>query len=297
MAGPDWLRTFVAVFRSGSVTDGARLRGLSQPAASQQLAGLERVVGAALFVRRSDGVVPTARGRELYAQVASPLDQLETVLVGLEAGRFEPGAQVLRFGSSAEYFAAQVVPRLSGTRVDLVARFGEDRELLGCLEEGEVDLAVTSTAPPRRAVDATVVGDKRFVLVAAPSLAAGVHFGSLDHLGEWLAGHSWAAYSLELPITRRFWQRHLGRPFSARLRLVAPDLRAVLGAVERGVGCSILPEFICANSMAQGRIVELHPVSSLITSQAWYLCTRQGEAGRAPVASMVELLASPVLGH
>ena len=62
MARPEWLRTFLAVYRAGSVTEAARLRGLSQPATSQQLAGLERAIGTALFVRTPSGVVATERG-------------------------------------------------------------------------------------------------------------------------------------------------------------------------------------------------------------------------------------------
>src|SRR5487761_2023933 len=104
MARPDWLRTFVAIYRSGSVTDGARLRSLSQPAASQQLSGLERVVGAPLFVRVAEGVVPTERGRALYADVASALDQLEVVLSGLDAGRVDDWRAAVRVGSSGELF-------------------------------------------------------------------------------------------------------------------------------------------------------------------------------------------------
>src|SRR5580692_11784558 len=106
MARPEWLRTFVAVYRTGSVTDGARVRGLSQPAASQQLAGLERSIGTPLFRRTVDGVVPTERGRSLYAEVASALDQLEVVLSGLDAGRVADSHAALRIGSSAEFFSA-----------------------------------------------------------------------------------------------------------------------------------------------------------------------------------------------
>jgi DNA-binding transcriptional LysR family regulator len=115
-------------------------------------------------------------------------------------------------------------------------------------------------------------------------------FGSLAALGDWLAVRSWVAYSLELPITRRFWQMHLGRPFSARLRLVAPDLRAVTGAVERGIGCSILPRFVCAGALDEGKIAEVHPVSELIPGQPWFVCVRAGDVARPAVAAFVELV-------
>lgn len=156
------------------------------------------------------------------------------------------------------------------------------------MERGELDVAFTSCTPPRRSLSAVSIAEKRFVLVAAPSLAPQPDLGSLAELGSWLSGRPWVAYSLELPLTRRFWQTHLGRPFSARLRLVAPDLRAVVGAVERGLGYSILPLFACCDLLERGRIVEVHPVSELIPPELWYLCFRQGEATRPAVARLVQ---------
>ena len=76
MAAAEWLRTFVAVYRSGSVTEGARLRSVSQPAASQQLRALERATGAPLFTRAPHGMEPTRGGRALYVEVADALDRL-----------------------------------------------------------------------------------------------------------------------------------------------------------------------------------------------------------------------------
>src|SRR5580698_4345223 len=109
MAAPEWLRTFVAIYRAGSVSGGAALRNLSQPAASQQLAALERRIGLPLFVRTPQGVEPTRRGRELHAQVADSLDRLEQVLVGLDGGPARGVAPAIRFGSSAEFFSYAVV--------------------------------------------------------------------------------------------------------------------------------------------------------------------------------------------
>src|SRR5580704_4588838 len=108
MSRPEQLRTFIAVYRARSVTDGARDRGLSQPAASQQLAALERAVGGPLFVRTTRGVEPTGQGVALYADAASALDQLEAVLNGLEGGS-GPSASPLRLGSTAEFFSGIVL--------------------------------------------------------------------------------------------------------------------------------------------------------------------------------------------
>jgi DNA-binding transcriptional LysR family regulator len=297
MATSEWLRTFVAIYRSGSVSAGAARRGLSQPAASQQLSGLERRVGVPLFVRLPHGVEPTRRGRELHAQVADSLDRLEPVLAGLDGGSVSDPAPFIRIGSSAEFFSHAVATGAGPTTPPLVARFGPDDELIGLLEEDEIDVAVTSVTPLRRSLASTPIGSKRFVLVGPPGLAPETPFGSLPELGGWLVGRPWVAYSTELPLTRGFWQSALGRPFSGDLRLIAPDLRAVAAAVAHGLGISLLPEFACAEALARGSMVELHPVSKVVPGEPWFACTRVGGVDRQPltrfVAGLADALSAP----
>jgi DNA-binding transcriptional LysR family regulator len=290
MARSDWLRTFVAVYRTGSVTEGAYHRGLTQPAASQQLAALERTLGAAVFVRKPTGMEPTQRGRELYAQVAEPLDGLEGVLRDLDAGAVHAPEPPVRFGSNAEFFTAEVLPRLLGVDVVSTVTFADDVELFTLLERGELDVVVTGATPPRRSISAVTLGASRFVLVAAPGVSPATPFESLDALSDWLAGRSWVAYSLELPRTRRFWLTVLGRPFAARLQLVVPDLRGVLRAVELGLGVSLLPEFLCRQALAEGRVVEPHPVAHLTPEEPWFACTRHGDTARNSVGVLLAAL-------
>ncbi len=290
MARADWLRTFLAIYRSGSVTAGAHHRGLTQPAASQHLAALEGSLGGPLFVRSTGGMEPTQQGRELYARVAEPLDGLEAVLRDLEAGALRLPEAPVRLGSSPEFFSAVVLGRLVGVDVAVTATFGRDVELFSQLERGDLDIVVTSSTPPRRSIAATPLGHTSFVLVVAPGAAPSSMLSSLGQVAAWLRDRSWVSYSLELPRTRRFWQSALGHPFSGRLRLVAPDLRAVLKAVELGLGVSLLPEFVCAESLAQGRVVELFPVSHLTSDEPWFACTRSGELARGEVRALLTAL-------
>jgi DNA-binding transcriptional LysR family regulator len=292
MASAEWLRTFVAVYRSGSVTDGAALRSLSQPAASQQLRSLERAVGTPVFVRTPRGTDPTRRGRELYAAVADALDRLEPLLAELDGGTLRPPVPALRFGSSPEFVTYGVLPRLAPGSEPVTVRFGTDAEVLDLLRQGDLDVAVTTTLPGRRGLVPVPLGVTRFVLVAAPGHGTPPP-ASLAALGASLVGAPWVAYSSELPRTRRFWQASLGRPFAGDLRLVAPDLRAVATAVARGLGTSLLPEYACADGLASGRLVEVHPVSDIVPPEAWFASTREADRARAQVAGFVDRLVVP----
>ncbi len=290
MAASEWLRTFVAIYRTGSVSAGAAQRGLSQPAASQQLALLERRVGLPLFVRTSQGVEPTRRGRQLHAEVADSLDRLEPVLAGIDGGAVVTPDPTIRIGSAAESFAAVVLARIGPDSPPLTARFGSDQVLLDLLEHGELDLAVTSTTPSRRSLSSTPIGMKRFVLVGPPSLVPSTPAGSRSELGAWLTGKPWVAYSSELPLTRRFWLAAFDRPFGGDLRLVAPDLRVVVAAVARGLGISLLPEFACADALARGTVVEVSPVDDVVATEPWFACIRAVDAGRRPLNRLIAAL-------
>jgi DNA-binding transcriptional LysR family regulator len=238
---------------------------------------------------------PTEAGRALYLEVADTLDRLVTVLTGLDVGRLDRTSQPLRLGCTAEYLASVVVPCAARAGVAVVARFAPDDELLVQLERGELDLVVTSTTPPRRSVASVPLGEKRFVLVAAPRLRPG-GFASVAELAAWLRGRGWVSYSDELPITRRFWQQVLGAPFDGELRLVAPDLRAVADAVALGLGVSLLPTFVCEAPMAEGRIVELHPVADLVPAEPWFGCVRPRDMVRPDVVALLDALRERAAG-
>src|SRR5262245_1010053 len=66
-SGPGWdlYRTFLAVFRHGSLSVAARKIGLTQPTAGRHIAALEAQLGASLFTRSPRGLLPTEAAEEL----------------------------------------------------------------------------------------------------------------------------------------------------------------------------------------------------------------------------------------
>lgn len=70
------MRVFLEAVRTGSISQAADLCHLSQPAASQAIAGLEQDVGASLLVRRTREIVPTTAGSLFARRVGTALDHL-----------------------------------------------------------------------------------------------------------------------------------------------------------------------------------------------------------------------------
>ncbi|MEW2513355.1 LysR family transcriptional regulator [Streptomyces sp. NPDC046870] len=163
------LRTFLAVYRSGSFTGAARLLGLSQPTVTTQMRALERQTGRELFERLPRGVTPTPVADELATRIAAPLDELAAV-----AGPTPPAgtrAEPVHLAGPAELLCARVLPALAplvagGVRLRVAT--GLTDPLLDELRAGRHDLVIATTRPRGRTVQAVPLTDEEFVLVAAP---------------------------------------------------------------------------------------------------------------------------------
>lgn len=163
------LRTFLAVYRSGSFTGAARLLGLSQPTVTAQMRALERQTGRELFERLPRGVTPTLVADELAARIAAPLDELATVAGPAPAAgtRAEP----VHLAGPAELLCTTVLPALAplvAEGVRLRVSTGLTDPLLDELRAGRHDLVIATTRPRGRTLHAVPLTDEEFVLVAAP---------------------------------------------------------------------------------------------------------------------------------
>lgn len=72
------LRAVCEVARGGSISAASPLVHLSQPAITQGIAKLERLIGTAMFARSSAGMTPTGAGRLLLARAERALQLIRT---------------------------------------------------------------------------------------------------------------------------------------------------------------------------------------------------------------------------
>ncbi|MGS2805494.1 LysR family transcriptional regulator [Nocardia sp. MW-W600-9] len=255
------LRTFLAVYRTGSLTAGAAQVGLSQPTVTTQVQALERYLGTPLFERLPRGVAPTAAGHELAARVSAPLDALASVVGGTVADQPVPPEPPVLLGGPAEMLAVQVLPALAPLLADgvrLTVRAGLTDDLLAELRAGTLDLVIATARPRGRTVLAEPLADEEFLLVAAPAVAARVGTDRLRRAGpSALDGLPLISYAADLPILRRYWRHVFETRLEATPALIVPDLRAVLAAVVAGAGISVLPRYLCARELAAATLVTL----------------------------------------
>jgi DNA-binding transcriptional LysR family regulator len=292
----DLLRTFLTVYREGSLTRAAERLSLAQPTVTVQIRTLEAALGRPLFDRLPRGVSPTAAADLLARRIAAPLDELGALgtpdpLAGDFDGETSPLAGVVHLGGPVEFVTSRVLPALAelvGQGLELRVSLGVADDLVRGLESGAVDIAVLTTRPRRRGLRAEPLCDEEFVLVASAEQAQRIAGGDVVAA---LAGVPLISYAEALPIVRRYWRTVFGARPAREAAVVVPDLRAVLAAVLAGAGYSVLPTYLCAEEIAAGRLVILHdpPLAPLNTL---YLGVRAGSPASAAATAVHDRLLS-----
>lgn len=276
----DALRVFLAVHRAGSFSAAADELGVAQSSLSEQVARLERNLGYTLLDRTPSGVRATERGIELAARIAAPVDALAAAAALTE--ETDCAERIVFVGGPAEFLSEVVLPGLAdrlpaGIRV--MARFGLAEDLIDDLHAGEIEVLVS--ALPVRGTDLSPepVYDEEFALVAHPNWAARAEQN--------LAAVPLLAYGPELPIIRRYWRSVFGRrPDDLAVRIIAPDLRALLRLALSGAGMTVLPDYLVREHLASGALValdspEVAPLNTL------YVATRKTSGHLDPVVASV----------
>ncbi len=141
------LLVFLAVMRHRKTTLAARELGLSQPAVSHALGRLRRLFDDPLFLRKSQGVEPTALARELEPKMRRIVRLMSETLD--EPANFDPeNSEVTARIAAYDYELATVLPQLISTtskfnrNVRVEALTLSSNDALDALVSGRIDLAL-----------------------------------------------------------------------------------------------------------------------------------------------------------
>ena len=281
-------RSFIAVYRAGTVTGAAQARHLTQPAISQHIAALEAYTGDPLFDRKPRRMEPTAQGKALYTQLAPSMDTLESVSHTLHQIP-APEMPSIRLGTPFDYFHVRGWHQLKDAPFRLRVEFGETSELIEAIGRGRLDGAITTQQIAVPHIDYTKIGSEEFCLIAsaeAPNpeklTANSIRDGSLERS---LLDYPWISYSEELPLIRRFWQVIFGKRPDIVPVAVVPSLLMIRTLVESGRGISVLPRYICEQSLQEGRLKEICRAKESICNDLW-IATRKVDRNKAEISQL-----------
>ncbi|MFK8181847.1 MAG: LysR family transcriptional regulator [Phormidesmis sp.] len=278
MVSLEWYRSFVAVYRVGTVSGAARELHLTQPAVSQHIAALESTLGAALFERMPRRMLPTEAGKRLYNRVVVAIETLEGIPTKLAVA---DAPQLIRLGAPTEFFGEAALERWNlKDEVMLKVSFGLAKGLIERLVNEDIDGAIATQKIPTPSIEYHPIFTESFWLVGPPNLELPFSPDSLRPdsraLTQWLEAQPWISYSEELPIIRRFWRVVFGQRLTVNPQFVIPDLRGIRRAVAAGLGYSVLPDYLCTPFISQKRITPILQPSKAVTNTLW-LAYRKAE--------------------
>ncbi len=238
------LYTFVKLAEFGSFSEVAEELKLTQPAVSIQIKALEEHFNVQLVKRKSDGVILTVEGEQLYRaaqeiigiweNVGQKINQLQDLVKG-----------ELTFGAStipAEYFLPELIVDFcqSYPLVDLKMEVGDSGSVIQNLHKRRYDLGIVGVKPKEDELVAMPIASDQLVLIVSKDHP----FGKKGKVKKEDLFRERFIFREEGSGTRKAMQKGL-----AQMGLKESDLQfaaqlgsteSVIAAVEAGLGISIV---------------------------------------------------------
>lgn len=248
MVNLEWYRTFKAVYETGSLTAASKALFISQPNVSQHLSSLEAYIGKTLFERKPR-IAPTDYGKLFYTQVVEPLGKLEKVEANFNAACLKKQLPVIRLGCVQEYFQAVLSEKITTVNANLIISFGRTSELLSRLNKGTLDFVVATRLPDYRKLVFEPVQQEKFIIAASKTIDTTkfdkyIRKKDLENAEAWLSSQPWIAYTTDLAIIRRFWQKNFYKRPVIKPYCVIPDINIILKSLKHCTALTIASEYL-----------------------------------------------------
>ena len=245
------LRYFLAVVDQGNFSRAAQACNVAQPTLSVGIAKLERMVGHALFVRSNQRVELTPAGTRFLAHARRIEREFNTALQSMGLSNDLPS---FRMGVLASIPGAVVAASVAeagpggGDRFELL--FGSERELVGHLAKGRIDVALTLVERgANRFAERAIMTDRYALALSARHPLA----GKTEIAPEELAGETMIVrrHCEALSETSRFFTERGVRPHFA---LRSTNDERVLQMVSASLGLTVMPECYTYDGITRPRL-------------------------------------------
>lgn len=281
----DYLETFLAVARSGSFTEAAGLRHLTQPAVSRQVQRLEEDLGVRLFQQTGRRVQLTAQGQLLLEEGARLIGQVRGVRAALEdLGQLRRGE--LRVGASSTpgtYMIPRTLAAFHGEHpgVELRYEIANSRAIEGKVVRGDLDLGFVGEPVDTNHTTREVFANDAICLIAAPAHhLARRRAVPIDEIldKQYIAREEGSA-------TRRAFEQWLARrAVTWRPYLELDSVEAVKQTVAAGLGIAAVSRIAVDWEVQAGRLAVVKAQNMQISRELFVLYRKDVRLSAAAVA-------------
>lgn len=251
------MEAFTRVVELGGFTEAARKIGLSKSAVSKHVAALETRLGARLLNRTTRRVSPTEIGLAYYDKAldvlgaASEADAMATSMQGAPTGELKISAP-LSFGLR---YVAPALASFLKAYPDVAARLEFDDRIVELVAEG-FDLAIRIGDLPDSSLKAKKLTETTVNICASPDYlrVRGVPRKVEDLADHELLHYSYLSGGAHWRLRSKNGDERLVRT-GGRLSINNGD--ALIQAAIDGIGICCGPNFICADALRSGALVEI----------------------------------------
>jgi DNA-binding transcriptional LysR family regulator len=262
---PGWelYRSFLAVMREGSLSGAARALGMTQPSLGRHMRELESALGAALFARSPQGLLPTELARELVPHAQAMASASAALQRTASAGRGEVSGTVRL--TASDVIATEVLPSMLADfrerHPGIVIELAPSNQAADLLRR-DADIAIRMLQPTQDALIARHVGRVELGMFAHRRYLES--HGHPQTLAE-LSGHALIGFDTETPYIRRL--RPQGLPYAREHFALRTDSDlAALAAIRAGFGIGIMQVNLARRDAA---LIRLFPAEVSLALETW----------------------------
>lgn len=241
------LRALEAAARHRSYSRAAEELSVTHGAVSQQIRRLEAELGARLFERRGNAMIPTAEAERLAGEVGRALDLLKNAVATFATAAERDPLVVSLDPQFANRWLPTRLPGLLGDPAGANLELRVDSRLANFVTDG-VDMAVRYGAGGWPGVEAVRLFRETLFPVCSPDLLARQRLACpKDLLGAPLLHHSHRPWSL--------WFRGFGLEPPPQQGMIFEDSLMLLEAAAQGLGVALARSGLIEQDLRTGRLV------------------------------------------
>ena len=270
------LRYFWVVAREGHLTRAAEHLNLSQSALSTQIRKLEHQLGHPLFERRGRRLLLTEAGKVTLDHADNIFATGEELLGTLKNSRIE-SRRVLRVGAlgtlSRNFQVEFLTPVLGDPDVEIVIHSGNLAGLLSELEAHRLDVLLVNQVPLRDAATrwiAHLIDEQQASLVGTPE-----RLGKDRDPEQLLRTQPLILPSIDSGLRNGFDAMVERMGVQPLIAAEVDDMAMMRVLAREDIGLAVLPPIVVKDELANGRLIEAAPLTSITESFSAITLIRQ----------------------
>jgi LysR family transcriptional regulator, regulator for bpeEF and oprC len=288
---PAQLAAFAKVVDLNGFSAAARALGVPKAAVSRAVADLERQLGLRVLERTTRRVSLTAAGKLIYPHAHRLVEEAETAR-GIALRFAAPPAGALRVVADPTYgrvLLAPLVPRFLESFPEITL----DVSLHEGLGGGRSDVAIRPGRPDDSDLEARLLGAPPALLCATPAYLQqrGVPSKPDDLRSHDLLTPDSASPEIRIELTRGNQRAEV----RLRPKLAVNDPAVLHASAAAGLGIGLLPEFLCRQGLATGRLKRVLETWDVPPAASLYAVYPRALAADARVERFVEFLAANIV--